>query len=584
MKSLLRMMHYVKKHRWSLLLAFICLLAGTAFQLVIPRMLGEGIDTVLGAGNQLLLIYLGIGIVIASALRGLAAYGNRFISQVVSQRISYDIRNDLYDHLQRLSFAYHDKAQTGQLMSRGTVDIEAVRMFLSEGLLHIIQTVLLITLIAYLLIAMNWQLALLTLMFMPPIIWRTVVVSNKLRPIWLKVQQLIASMGVILQESLAGVRVVKAFSSQKDENAAFSSGANNLYATQISAARLQAFNMPLMVFLLSLPTGIILWYGGQQVIAGNLTIGEITQFILYLGMLTMPIRRLGFLAAMFSRSESAGQRILEIFDTQSPVKEKPDAIMLNRVDGQVAFNDVSFSYDSKDDILSNITFSVQPGQTVALVGGSGSGKSTIISLISRFYDVTGGSITIDNVDVRDVTLDSLRQNVGIAQQDVFLFSATIRDNIAYGKPDAGMEEIIAAARAAQIHDFILSLPEGYDTWVGERGTTLSGGERQRLVIARTLLMNPRILILDDSTSSVDAETEHLIRQALDGLIKGRTTFVITHRLPIIRNADIILVLQDGKIVEHGKHNELMSRQGIYYKTYTSQLTASGESLKDGEEG
>jgi len=584
MKSLLRMMHYVKKHRWSLLLAFICLLAGTAFQLVIPRMLGEGIDTVLGAGNQLLLIYLGIGIVIASALRGLAAYGNRFISQVVSQRISYDIRNDLYDHLQRLSFAYHDKAQTGQLMSRGTVDIEAVRMFLSEGLLHIIQTVLLITLIAYLLIAMNWQLALLTLMFMPPIIWRTVVVSNKLRPIWLKVQQLIASMGVILQESLAGVRVVKAFSSQKDENAAFSSGANNLYATQISAARLQAFNMPLMLFLLSLPTGIILWYGGQQVIAGNLTIGEITQFILYLGMLTMPIRRLGFLAAMFSRSESAGQRILEIFDTQSPVKEKPDAIMLNRVDGQVAFNDVSFSYDSKDDILSNITFSVQPGQTVALVGGSGSGKSTIISLISRFYDVTGGSITIDNVDVRDVTLDSLRQNVGIAQQDVFLFSATIRDNIAYGKPDAGMEEIIAAARAAQIHDFILSLPEGYDTWVGERGTTLSGGERQRLVIARTLLMNPRILILDDSTSSVDAETEHLIRQALDGLIKGRTTFVITHRLPIIRNADIILVLQDGKIVEQGKHNELMSRQGIYYKTYTSQLTASGESLKDGEEG
>ena len=583
MKSLLRMMHYVKKHRWSLLLAFICLLAGTAFQLVIPRMLGEGIDTVLGAGNQLLLIYLGIGIVIASALRGLAAYGNRFISQVVSQRISYDIRNDLYDHLQRLSFAYHDKAQTGQLMSRGTVDIEAVRMFLSEGLLHIIQTVLLITLIAYLLIAMNWQLALLTLMFMPPIIWRTVVVSNKLRPIWLKVQQLIASMGVILQESLAGVRVVKAFSSQKDENAAFSSGANNLYATQISAARLQAFNMPLMLFLLSLPTGIILWYGGQQVIAGNLTIGEITQFILYLGMLTMPIRRLGFLAAMFSRSESAGQRILEIFDTQSPVKEKQDAIMLNRVDGQVAFNDVSFSYDSKDDILSNITFSVQPGQTVALVGGSGSGKSTIISLISRFYDVTGGSITIDNVDVRDVTLDSLRQNVGIAQQDVFLFSATIRDNIAYGKPDAGMEEIIAAARAAQIHDFILSLPEGYDTWVGERGTTLSGGERQRLVIARTLLMNPRILILDDSTSSVDAETEHLIRLALDDLIKGRTTFVITHRLPIIRNADIILVLQDGKIVEQGKHNELMSRQGIYYKTYTSQLIASGESLKDGEE-
>jgi ATP-binding cassette subfamily B protein len=424
---------------------------------------------------------------------------------------------------------------------------------------------------------LDWRLALITLAFMPAIAWRAIAVSNRLRPVWLRVQQLIAALGTTLQESLFGVRVVKAFSRQKEESQKFSTDARKLYDAQISAARLQAFNIPLMTFLLGVPTVLVLWYGGRQVIAGSLSMGGVTQFILYLGMLAMPIRRLGMVANIYSRSVSAGQRILEVLDTESLVKEKPNAIKLGRLKGRVSFEDVSFSYNSLGPALNNISFRVQPGQLVALLGGSGSGKSTLINLISRFYDVSSGRIMVDDTDIRDVTLASLRKNVGIAQQDVFLFSATIRDNIAYGVPDANMEQIVDAAKAAQIHDFIQSLPDGYNTWVGERGVTLSGGEKQRVAIARALLMNPAVLILDDSTSSVDAETERLIRLALDRLIKGRTTFVITHRLPIIRNADIILMLKDGQIVEMGTHSELMAQNGLYRQTYLSQLAATQNS-------
>lgn len=577
MRIVLRLMAFVKKYWPGLLLAFICLMASTIFGLVVPRALGRGIDTVLQSGARSAIIWAAVLIVGASALKGFAAYGSRYLTQVISQQISYDIRNALYDHIQRLSFAFHDKAQTGQLMSRATIDVEAVRLLLSEGLLNLIQTFLLVSGIAYLLISLDWKLALLTLAFVPVVAWQTIVFRRRLQPIYLKVQQLAASMGVTLQESLMGIRVVKAFSRQKEESQKFSAGAAKLYDAQVSAARLTAFNMPLMVFLLSIPAALVLWYGGRQVMAGSLTIGEVTQFILYLGMLAAPIRRLGAVANMFSRTVSAGQRILEILDTESLVKEKPNAIELERLKGGVSFENVSFGYNSLGPALHDISFTVQPGQLVALLGGSGSGKSTIANLISRFYDVSSGRITVDGIDIRDATIASLRRNVGIAQQDIFLYSATIRDNIAYGAPDASMERIAAAAAAAQIHDFIRSMPDSYNTWVGERGITLSGGQKQRLVIARTLLMNPGVLILDDSTSSVDAETERLIRLALDKLIKGRTTFIITHRLPIIRNADIILMLKDGCIVEQGKHDELMARNGLYQQIYLSQLAETQDS-------
>jgi ATP-binding cassette subfamily B protein len=570
-------MGFAQKYWGWLLLALICLLATTVFSLAVPRMLGEAIDTVISSGERSFLI-LAAGVVIgASIFRGIFAYGYRYLSEVLSQRMCYDIRNALYDRLQRLSFAFHDGAQTGQLMSRATVDVEAVRLFFGMGLLSLAQTFLLFGGITYLLVSMDWKLALLSLVFLPAIGWRAVTFSRRLQPIWMKIQQLLGFMGTTLEESLTGIRIVKAFTRQQKESQKFSTQATKLYDQQIGVARQMAFNMPLMVFLVSLPTALILWYGGRQVIDGSLTVGHLTQFTLYLGMLIMPVRRLGFITGLLSRTISAGQRILEVLDTESAVREKADAIELTNVKGEVCFEDVSFKYNSLSPALENISFCVKPGQTVALVGGSGCGKSTIASLISRFYDVSSGRITVDGIDIRDLTLVSLRQNVGIAQQDIFLFSATIRDNIAYGAVDADMEQIVAVARSAYLHDFVQSLPDGYDTWVGERGITLSGGEKQRLAIARTLLVNPKILILDDSTSSVDAETERLIRDSLGKLIKGRTTFIITHRLPIIKNYDLILVLQDGRIVEQGKHGELMSRKGLYRQIYQSQLSESQDS-------
>jgi len=564
-------MIFAQKQWGWLTLAFICLLASTTSSLVIPKMLGKGIDTVLSSGERGMLLLAAVAVIGASALRGISAYGNSYLSELVSQKTAYDIRNALYDRLQRLSFAYHDKTQTGQLMSRATADVEAIRRFFGRGLLGLIQMIVLFAGTATILVSMSWKLALFSLAFLPPIAVRTVIVSRRLRPIWLKIQQLLGVLGTALEENLTGVRVVKAFSRQKEESQKFASQAKQLYDEEINAARQMAFNNPLMVFLISLPTALILWYGGRQVIAGSLTMGGLTQFILYLGMMAMPIRRLGFTINLFSRTASAGQRILEILDTESPVQEKSNAIELIGVKGEVSFENVSFRYNSVAPVLNNISFSVQPGQLVALLGGSGSGKSTIASLIPRFYDVSSGRITIDGVDIRDVTLASLRKNVGIVQQDIFLFSATIRDNIAYGAVDADVEQIVAVAKTAQLHDFVQSLPEGYDTWVGERGVTLSGGEKQRLSIARTLLMNPGILILDDSTSSVDAETEYSIRQALDRLIKGRTTFIITHRLSIIQNADLILLLKEGQIVEQGKHSVLMAGNSLYRQIYELQL-------------
>ena len=573
MKIILRLIFFVRKRWLGLLVGLICITVSTVGGLVIPRMLGYGIDTALGSGSRTSIVLFGLVILGTTVVRSAARFGDTYITQLVSQQASYDIRNALYNHLQHLSFTFYDKAQTGQIMSRATVDIEAARMFLSAGLLNLIQIVIMVVGVGYLLATLNWRLALMTLAFMPLIFWQTLYVSNRLQPVWTKVQQLIGSLGTTLQESLVGVKVVKAFSLQERENGKFYADAEKLYGQQVTAARLQAFYTPLMTLLLGIPTALVLWYGGRQVVAGNLTIGGVTQFILYLGMLAGFVSRLGNLSAMISRTISAGRRIFEILDTESEVKEKPGALDLGRAKGAVSFKNVSFNYNSMASVLSDVSFDVHPGQLVALLGGSGSGKTTIVSLMSRFYDVTAGGITMDGVDIRDVTLASLRRNVGIAQQDVFLYSGTIRDNIAYGVPQATMEEVIEAAKTAQIHDFIQSLPDGYQTWVGERGVTLSGGEKQRVVIARSLLVNPSILILDDSTSSVDAETEHLIRQALSKLVEGRTTFVITHRMSIIRNADLILVLKDGRIAERGKHDELMLKNGLYRDTYLGQLAS-----------
>ena len=571
MKIVFRLLGFIQRYWSMLLLAFICIILTTGFAIIIPRMLGDGIDTVIGTGKRSFMIVAAVVIVAASSLRGFTGYGQRYFAEVVAQKVTYNIRNALYERLQGLSFSFHDQNQTGQLMSRATVDVEVTRMFFSQGFLGLTQIVFMVIGVGYMLISMNWQLGLMTLAFVIPVAGLAATFGTRMRPIWLKVQQVMGNMGNTLEESLAGISVVKAFSHQAEDSRKFDSQATELYNEQMRAARMMSINMPTMVFMVSLPTVLILWYGGHQVVAGTMTIGQVTQFILLMSMMMMPIRRLGMMVNLFSRTASAGQRILEILDAESDVKEKPNAIMLGKVKGQVSFQDVSFSYDNLSPVLKNVSFEVQPGQLVALLGQSGSGKSTIANLLSRFYDVSGGKILVDGIDIRDVTLASLRKNVVTAQQDVFLFSATVRENIAYGAVDASMDKIVEVAKAAHLHNFIQALPEGYETWVGERGDTLSGGEKQRLSIARTLLVDPSILILDDSTASVDSETEKLIRQALDRLIEGRTTFIITHRLPIIQNADLILMLQDGNVVEQGKHAELIARNGIYKEIYESQL-------------
>jgi ATP-binding cassette subfamily B protein len=576
-----------QRYRSRILLAYLCLLASTGFSLLIPRLLGSAVDQALGAGELSRLVLLALAILGASALRGLFGYGEGYLGEWISQRAAYDLRNALFDKLQQLSFGYHDRQQTGNLMSKATSDVEGVRWYIQQGLLRAIQLVALIAGTVVLLLVINWQLALLCLALLPLIIWRAVVVTWALRAIWRRIQDTTGGLTTVLQENLTGVRVVKAFGAEEFEEAKFGRRAQEVAGYNVTASRVQAANSSQMTLAFAVATGLVLWFGGRQVLSGSLTPGELAQFIFYLGLITHPIRRLGFILNSFSRGISSGQRIYDVLDAHSPVEDRPGARALGRVRGHVRFEDVAFSYDNLAPVLQGVSLEARPGQMVALVGAPGSGKSTIAHLVPRFYDVTSGRVTVDGVDLRDVTLASLRRNVGVVMQDVFLFSATVRENIAYGMPEASLEKVTEAAKAAQLHDFIVRLPRGYDTWVGERGVTLSGGQRQRLAIARTLLLDPPVLILDDSTSSVDARTEELIHRTLNSLMKGRTTFVIAHRVSTLQNADLILVLKNGQVVERGTHEELRARGGLYQEIYDLQLgtqEAATPSSGDGHDG
>ncbi len=553
------------------LLAYFCLFAGVGLSLVIPRLTGQAIDLAIGSGNGNTLLSLALVVAGAGLLRSIVSYWQSYISEYLSQRVAYDIRSKFYNRLQRLSYSFHDRSQTGQLMSRATADVENVRMFVGFALLRGVYFIVLMVAVTILMLSLDWKLALISLSVIPFISFRTIVINQKLRVLWMKIQQGIGVLGNIVQENLTGVRVVRAFAREDYESRKFHCQAEIIYNQEIEANNLLASNSPLMSFLLSLAMGGILWYGGRLVINGALTHGELAQFLLYLVMLSMPIRMIGWLTIVFSRAIASGQRIFEILDQVSPVTEKPDAVSVDEVKGEVRFENVSFGYDSHGTILDNIDFAAEPGQVIALVGASGSGKSTVANLVPRFYDVTSGHITIDGIDIRDLSFASLRRHVGIIHQDTFLFSASIRENIGYGRPEASLEQIMEAARIAHLHDFIMSLPDRYETWVGERGITLSGGQKQRLAIARTILLNPKILIMDDSTSSVDTETEYLIQQTMAELPIGRTTFIIAHRLRSVQMADLILVLRDGKVIERGKHAELLAGNGLYRQLYDLQF-------------
>ena len=477
-----------------------------------------------------------------------------------------------------MSYAYHDNVQTGQIMSRATEDVEAVRMFVSFASLRLLMIAGMLGFGIGGMFYFDWRLALISLATMPIIIWRSVRISTIMRPLWLLIQRSQARLAEIADEGLGGIRVVKAFSREPLEAEKFSKASAVTRDLQLDQAITMAKHAPLMQGIFIAQMGITVSIGALFISQGSINAGVVTAFLLWLTMLQMPVRMLGFMITMFSRAVAAGERVFEVLDTQSAVQEKEDALDLVDARGHVRFENVSFSYSSASPVLSDIDIDATPGKIIALLGPTGSGKSTVVSLLPRFYDVTSGRITIDGEDIREFKLDSLRTNIGTVQQDVFLFVGTLRDNIAYGRPGASQEDVEAAAKAARIHDFITSLPYGYDEWVGERGVTLSGGQKQRIAIARTILLNPRILVFDDSTASVDTQTEFLIQQALNVLMEGRTTFVIAQRLRTVLRADEILVLDEGKIVERGKHEELLTNNGLYRDIYDLELREQEEAL------
>jgi len=513
-----------------------------------------------------------IFIVIFAALRGIFSFLQAYWAEKNSQAVAYDLRNDLYAKIQRLSFSYHDKNQTGQLMIRATDDVEKVRLFIGQGLLQLVGAIILLTGTLIILFTTNVKLAFTTLPILPVAMVLFMIFGGLSQPLFAKVQQKLSTLNTILQENLAGVKVIKAFTREKEQQKKFRDAANASMDQSIVVARLFTFLFPLIFLVANLGQAAILNVGGKEIIAGALSIGEWQEFSLYLIYLFLPIAQLGFIITQLGQASASSNRIFEIIDAKSDITDKPGAIKIPAVKGDVKFENVTFRYfGGGEPVLSNVTFEAKSGETIALLGATGSGKTTIINLLPRFYDPTEGQITIDGHELRDVTIDSLRSQIGIVLQETTLFSGSIRDNIAFGKPDATDEEVIAAAKAAQAHDFISGFPEGYNTHVGERGTTLSGGQKQRVAIARALLLDPRILILDDSTSSVDLGTEAALQKALDILMKGRTSFVIAQRISTVMTADKIIVLDQGKIVAEGKHKELMEDSPIYAEIYNSQI-------------
>jgi len=558
--------------------AYLTLIASVLATLAIPRVLGQAVDNIVAGAARDQLVALALILLGVSVIRGLFDFARIYFADSTSQKVTYDLRNLLYDAWQHLSFAYHDKEHTGDLMSRATADVEGVRRFINLGLLRSVHMFLMMIIICVLMLRLNWQLALLSLSFVPFMVVRSTMVVFTLRRSWSRVQQLTGELVTALQENLSGMAVVKAFAAEGYEQKKFAAKTRDLADAGFRSDRIESGNNATTTFFFTVATGFILWYGGLQVVKTELTLGQFTEFLFLMSMLNQPIRMSAWIINTFARAVSAGERVFQVLDAQSPVSERPDARVLERPRGQVDFDHVSFAYDTMSPVLKDVNIHARPGQVTAILGAPGSGKSTIVHLLPRFYDATAGTVRIDGADVREFTLDSLRRNVGIVAQDVFLFAATIRENIAYGVAGATQEDVVQAAKVAQLHDFIMGLPDGYDTWVGERGATLSGGQRQRMAIARTILLDPPVLILDDSTSSVDVETERQIRQAMGEVIKGRTTFIIAHRLSTVRHADHILVMQDGAIAEEGTHEELYAHDGLYRNIYELQLKPQEEVL------
>ena len=572
---ILRLRSFIKPYLPQILFSAFNLAVLTALSLYVPRIIRDVIDQGLAlreigflVRSALILLMLGLVTAALSALQ-------RYVSEWIGARVGYDLRNKLYDHIQNLSFAYHDHAQTGQLISRCIEDVRAVQNFIGSSIVELTQLIFILFGALWIMFASNWQLTLIAILPIFPLVWMTFVFGDLVTVLFFKVDTVLGDLSARLQENVTGAQVIRAFAREEHEISRFDESNRAYYNARLTVIGAWSKVMPSTDFLVTLCTILILWFGGRMVLNGTMSVGELVAFNAYVLMLAAPAQQLTWLVNAAGEAGAGAQRVLEILDTRSEIETPANAVRLSVLRGEVEFRNIALKYqDEKKSSLDDINLKVEPNRLVALIGPTGSGKTSLVNLIPRFYDVTDGDMLVDGVDVRKVDLVSLRRQIGIVLQTSLLFSDTIRENIAYGRPDATEEEIIAASIAAQAHEFISGFPEGYQTMVGERGVTLSGGQRQRVAIARALLMDPRILILDDSLSSVDTQTEKLIQEALDNLMAGRTTFVIAHRLSTVRRADMIIVMDQGRIVQRGTHNELLSEGGLYKEIHDLELMRS----------
>jgi ATP-binding cassette, subfamily B, bacterial len=566
-----RLLGFLRPYRWSLIVSVVLAVGSQVAGLAIPWLTGRVIDDGIRPHDRRTLVILVSLIAVAGLVRALMLVGRRFIAGRQALGVEFDIRNALYAHLLRLSWGFYDRHQTGQLMSRATVDLQQVRFFLGYGLIFFGQHILTIVATTAILFVLDWEIALIALAITPALIAIAYVYSRSSHPILREVQQRMADMTTVAEENIVGVNVIKAFAQEPQEEEKFARRNEAVFAESVRATRQRAFYVPLLSFLPLLAQAAVLLVGGHRVIDGNLEVGEFIAINVYVLMLVMPLRMLGMWIGTSQRAIASGERIFEVLDEAEDVTNAPDAKPLPPGEGHVRFDDVTFGYEPDRPVLHDVNLEVEAGLTIALIGHTGSGKTTLTSLVPRFYDPQQGRVLLDGEDVRGLRLEELRGAIGIVSQDPFLFSTTVRENIAFGAPLASDEDVERAARMAQAHEFISELPDGYDTVIGERGITLSGGQRQRIAIARAILLDPRVLVLDDATASVDATTESKIRLGLREAMKGRTTFIIAHRLSTISLADEIVVLDHGAVAARGTHDELLARSPVYLEIYEHGL-------------